>query len=486
MEIHQERSNLQESNSAAVKRGGKGLRWARIQPLFLHRRPVIIGAAMVSMALIELVEHFLIGMYGEIVHVGFIVFLVLGVIPFLSWMMINVLETTQKERDKVEQDFSLRFQFSQKLGEASNWEELISQIVRYPHDVIPKAKATLYVFNPHTMRMEPESACGRDGKVIIKPVIDINPDSLPLGSLPQLLLQNGQGSTPARNVPTFQPARGPILPPHRYDLPIMRNDQQVGVLKLEFPLGELATASETRLLKSAAPVMALALEGAILQTLAIEQAAASEAQRQQVAQNLHDTLAQNIGYLRLKLDQLTGENAIREIGVVLQELERMRATADEAYQQVRSTLEELNPIPADDLVTMLVKQAQTISQRATFELRISQIGSAYNIIPARRQHLLYIAREALHNIEKHACAQHVQLQFLWLETELIIKITDDGIGFDPRKISTDGHYGLWIMQHRAQEIGGTLKIAPSEEGHGTEVTLWIPRSGLKSNNISTN
>ncbi|RPJ50688.1 MAG: hypothetical protein EHM21_04465, partial [Chloroflexi bacterium] len=242
------------------------------------------------------------------------------------------------------------------------------------------------------------------------------------------------------------------------------------------------TQEEIRVLRSAAPVIALALEGALLQALAAEQAAASEAQRQQVAQNLHDTLAQNISYLRLKLDQLTGENAIREIGAVLQELERMRATAEEAYQQVRNTLDALNPIHSENLASTLFKQARAISERGGFKLRTSQAGASF-ILPAPvRQQILYLVREALSNIEKHANATNARLTILWLESELIIKVVDDGIGFNPLSVPADGHYGLWIMQQRAQEIGGTLKInaaAGNGGAPGTEVTLWVPCPGQK-------
>jgi signal transduction histidine kinase len=120
------------------------------------------------------------------------------------------------------------------------------------------------------------------------------------------------------------------------------------------------------------------------------------------------------------------------------------------------------------------RQADIISRRSGFRLRTNQIGITSSLPPNVRQQILYIAREALHNIEKHACAKQVSLQFVWLSGELILKITDDGVGFDPRLVNNDGHYGLWIMQHRAQEIGGSLKISPVEIGRGTEVTLWLP------------
>jgi two-component system, NarL family, nitrate/nitrite sensor histidine kinase NarX len=257
------------------------------------------------------------------------------------------------------------------------------------------------------------------------------------------------------------------------ELPLTRNDLQVGMIQLDFPNGHRPRAVEIEALQNAAPLMALALEGALLQALAAEQAAESEMQRQQIAQNLHDSLAQNISYLRLKLDQLTGSNAVQEIGVVLQELERMRASADEAYQQVRNTLDELNPIQGKDLVNVINNQAKAIANRSNIRLSTSHLGVPCPLPPVTRQQILYIAREALHNIEKHANARQITVQFIWLETEMILKISDDGVGFNPPSDPEEGHYGLWIMQHRAGEINGKLKILPAEK-QGTEVTLWVP------------
>lgn len=456
----------------------------RLTPLLVKRRQTVFFVIILLAILIELIEHTLIRKFGADTHIWFDLLFVVFVVPVGAFMALHLLDRTEKERERVVKDFNLRAEFGQRLEDACTWEELVSEIASYAWRVSPQANATLFVYNPHTLRMEPEAMCTREGILRIKPIVNISPDSLPLGSLPQLITQNGHG-LPRSGKKTASSSDS--LPPHRYDLPVTRNGQQIAVIKLEFPLGQTARPAEIQLLKSSIPVMALALEGAILQNVAAEQEAASETYRRQIAQNLHDTLAQNVGYLRLKLDQLTGENAIREIGVILQELENMRATADEAYQQVRNTLDELNPLPSEPLESLLMKQAEAISQRAGFTVRSCQIGTPHTLTPASNQQILYIVREALHNIEKHARASKVQLQFLWLESELIIKITDDGIGFDPRTIKADGHYGLWIMQHRAQELGGTLKVAPAEEGNGTEVTLWVPKSvyhsGIPANKI---
>ena len=442
--------------------------WDKVIASLVRWRYFVFLAVLFVVFLIELIEHMLIQLYSEQIHIYFDAIFYALVMPIIVWIMLVLLEKTESARARAVHDLDQGSQFTQSLGEADDWEDLVSRIVRFPSSIIPRSNAILYVLNPISSRMEAEAACGSNGEVELHPRIDISPDSLPVGSLPQLLLQNTQSMFHNPVIPE------PGLPPHRYDLSIGRSDQQLAVLKIQFPEDRAPSIDELRVMKSAVPTIALALEGAILQNVAANQAATTELQRQQIAQNLHDTLAQNIGYLRLKLDQLTGENAIREIGVVLQELERMRATAEEAYQQVRNTLDQLNPIQPDDVFKVVTKQADIISRRAGFQLRTNQIGTPSNLPPNVRQQILYIAREALHNIEKHACAQHVSLQFLWLSGELILKINDDGVGFDPRLVNNDGHYGLWIMQHRAQEIGGSLKITPVEIGRGTEVTLWLP------------
>jgi len=438
--------------------------------LVSHRRIALLAIVALVLA-VETIEHLIIHRFGNTAHLWYDILVYMPLIPAGLWLLLSLLKSAATEREQAAVDNDMRVAFSQRLGDAGNWNDLVRQMVEFPHQLAPGARVTLFLYHDAMGRMEPEVSCQPDGTITFKPVTTINPDSLPVGSLPQLLIQSSSAAPFPR--PEVYPPRAP-LPPHRYDLPLVRSDEALGVLKLEYPPGRSAGKAEVSALKAVAPTMALALEVGLLQRLSAVQAAASEAQRQRIAQNLHDTLAQNINFLRLKLDQLIGENAIHEIGMVLQELEHMRATADEAYQQVRNTLDDLAPVQGEDPANILVKQAQTIAERAKFTLSSSQSGQAFNLPAATRQHILYVMREALHNVEKHAQATQVQLMILWLANELIIKVTDNGAGFDMHAIQPDGHYGLWIMQHRAQEVGGTLKIDTSP-GNGTEVTLWIPR-----------
>jgi signal transduction histidine kinase len=330
------------------------------------------------------------------------------------------------------------------LAEASSLPDTAAQLAWFAHLVVPKSRTAVYALNPHSLQLEAQATCDREGRLALPP------------DLSWMANEDGDGQ--------------------EMEFKLMNQERQAGILVLVCPPQVSPDEEQLRLLNLAVPLTALAIEGYILRLLSDEQARAIEKQRRRIAQDLHDSLAQNIGYLRLKLDQLTCQPLDPADGRLMQELEVLHATAEEAYVQVRSTLDELNPVPDEDLHETLRKQALVVSRRAGLHLRMHQIGAPFRMPPAVRHHILYVAREALFNIEKHARAAQVLVQLLWLENELILKITDDGVGFNYDQVPEEGHYGLWIMKYRVHEAGGNINITPGEEGRGTEVTLWIPRS----------
>jgi signal transduction histidine kinase len=93
------------------------------------------------------------------------------------------------------------------------------------------------------------------------------------------------------------------------------------------------------------------------------------------------------------------------------------------------------------------------------------------LAPDRRRHLLFAAKEALHNVERHACARRVELELVREARQLRLVVRDDGRGFDPTAVSA-GH-GLASLQRRARELGGELRIE-TRLGGGTRVELVVP------------
>ena len=99
-----------------------------------------------------------------------------------------------------------------------------------------------------------------------------------------------------------------------------------------------------------------------------------------------------------------------------------------------------------------------------------------------QKQIFYILREALTNIKKHARATLVEISFQESSSGVSFKITDDGVGFDPRSQHGDHHLGLQIMKARAERTGGTLNIQ-SQAGQGTTILARFPdKSGLPTGN----
>jgi two-component system, NarL family, nitrate/nitrite sensor histidine kinase NarX len=268
-----------------------------------------------------------------------------------------------------------------------------------------------------------------------------------------------------------------------YCLPLYNDHRWLGSLDLYMPLSEQLSSDQISILNDLAPTIAMAMETARHAERADSHNLAIQNERDRIARQLHDTLGQNLAYLRLKLDQMSTENALQEIDVVQQDLERMRDIAYQAHEQIRQTLVSLKPDGAADLNDLLLAQAQAVAEQAGFILHPHINGSSIPQPSTVQRKIHAIFREALFNVEKHAHAKAVHLSILWdpAAASLTISLEDDGAGFDPQQAPTEGHFGLLIMQQRAEEIDARLTIS-SAPSQGTRVALHyiLPQPALAS------
>ena len=191
-----------------------------------------------------------------------------------------------------------------------------------------------------------------------------------------------------------------------------------------------------------------------------------------IARDLHDTIGQNISYLRMKLDFLAGKK-IRKQAEMQLELQNMARAANESYDLIRGTLALLQSDNSTDLFRLFTRYAEQIEERASFKMVFSSQGEARFISAKRMRQLFYIYREILNNIEKHANATEVCMELTWSPTALELGVSDNGCGFDPLKVQYSGHYGLKFMRERAELLNGSLTIQ-SAIGSGTHMKLWVP------------
>ena len=198
-------------------------------------------------------------------------------------------------------------------------------------------------------------------------------------------------------------------------------------------------------------------------------------ERQRMARELHDTLAQGLAGLILQLEavdsHLEAGNQARAQTVVQQAMQRARTTLHEA----RSAIQALRPAALEqgNLVEALGHEVQQFSATAGIQATFEVVGTPPVVAPETSLEILRIVQEALSNTTRHAQASHVLVRLATGGPGLQVVIKDDGLGFDPAEgVDRPGCFGLAGMRERAERIGGTL-LVESQVGRGTSVVLSV-------------
>jgi signal transduction histidine kinase len=191
-----------------------------------------------------------------------------------------------------------------------------------------------------------------------------------------------------------------------------------------------------------------------------------------IARDLHDTIGQNISFLRMKLDHLT-EKKIRKQAEMQLELQSMVQAANESYDLMRGTLAVLQAADSSDLFRLFTRYAEQIEERASFKIDLSSQGEPRFMSAKRMRHLFYVFREILNNIEKHARASQVTIEMVWDRASLNLVVCDNGSGFDVDNVQYGRRYGLKFMRERVELLNGSLSIR-SAAGSGTNIILQVP------------
>jgi signal transduction histidine kinase len=220
---------------------------------------------------------------------------------------------------------------------------------------------------------------------------------------------------------------------------------------------------------------AVALENAHLHKQ-LEWAAALE-ERQRIAAEMHDGLAQTLSYLGLKTDRAAELLEDQQIQQVSDELSQIQDAIGRATHDVRRSIASLqqSPRPRQSLQEALdqaVKEFAADSATPT-DLR-GQLQEPLYLPPADLEQVLRVVQEALLNARRHARARQITVLLERPEDLVEVVVADDGQGFDPENPPQDGdHFGLSIMRARAARLGGEIRVN-SQLGRGTRVTLIWP------------
>lgn len=255
-------------------------------------------------------------------------------------------------------------------------------------------------------------------------------------------------------------------------LPLSVRDKRLGSITLYFKEARSFKATEVRLFESFANILALAVYNT--QLVAQSNKLATVEERARLARELHDSVTQSLFSLNLTL-RAARRNMQLSPTQAEGLLDNVQELAQGALAEMRALIFELRPqaLANEGLISALEKHSDSVRARSGLQVYLDVTGDRRLRLEVEEA-LYQIAREALHNVVKHA---HARAAWVCLDLEgpgVSLSIRDDGRGFDPSAIASNGgsHIGTSTMRERAEAIGGTLALT-SSPGNGTEVLVTV-------------
>ncbi|WP_336321884.1 sensor histidine kinase [Streptomyces lavendofoliae] len=209
---------------------------------------------------------------------------------------------------------------------------------------------------------------------------------------------------------------------------------------------------------------------------AAERHAGTLAERERLAREIHDTLAQGLSSIQLLLR--AAERALPEGSpVAAGHIERARRTAQDNLAEARRFVRALAPADLEhgSLAAALERLCEAREPGAGPRVRFAVSGTPVALPTPYEVALLRIAQSALANTVRHAGAERAGITLTFMDASVALDVVDDGRGFDPRSRtpSPSGGFGLPAMRSRAESLGGTFTVE-SAPGQGTAVAVALP------------
>lgn len=232
------------------------------------------------------------------------------------------------------------------------------------------------------------------------------------------------------------------------------------------------SADDGQTLERFAVQAAIAIDNAHLHAQVADLAAAEE--RMRIAHEMHDGLAQMLGYVNTKVQAADAYLRRGRTEEAEQQLQQLALSARQAYVDVRESIIGLRALPGHG--RSLEGALREFFERWTEQSAITVHFAMEEGLQLRYRtelQLVRVVQEALTNVRKHARAGSVRVDIRRHANDVIASITDDGVGFASQVKSESGGFGLATMRERAQSVGGRLLI-DSAPGRGTTISFVVP------------
>ena len=388
----------------------------------------------------------------------------------------KVIERTEQERQRAEQLRTIN-EVSRKISSIVNLDELLAYVGNL-------LRQTFHFYNVNIFLFEPSS-----GKLMLKTLhFSGQKNVIPVG-VPLEMDENGIigkaaksgeyvliNNLPANGGESSETEEKQETTRSELAVPVKMGGRVLGVLDIEstevngFDEADIFTA------QTLADQLAVAIENARLYQETRQMAVTEE--RNRMAREIHDTLAQGFTGIILQLEateQVLGDDMSPE---VQKHLNQARSLARKSLQEARRSVWNLSPQALEQLhIDEAIKhEVDRFRKDLAIDARFTQYGERRDIPPETGAALFRICQEALANITKHAQATAVEVTLNYDEQEVQLIIKDNGVGFDidpDGKVGKSGGYGLISMRERTQGQNGHFEVR-SEKGAGTMIMVSIP------------
>ena len=254
-------------------------------------------------------------------------------------------------------------------------------------------------------------------------------------------------------------------------VPMMIAGKMEGVIGVRFTSRRTFRDEELELAQALANQAMLAFQFARLSEQNRKTAIVEE--RNRVARDIHDTLAQGFTGVIAQLEAARGAMSRKKMAKVSDHLERAGEMARESLHEARRSVQALRPLALEDklLTAALRDLMKRMTTGMTMKAKLTLRGKPRKLPPDWETNLLRISQEALTNAMRHAGATRFDTVLVFGSQDIRVSFRDNGRGFDPEK--TNGGFGIRGIRERVQEMGGKFSIE-TKEGKGTLSSIVIP------------
>jgi nitrate/nitrite-specific signal transduction histidine kinase len=368
-------------------------------------------------------------------------------------------------------------EISRKISSIINLEELLPFVANLLRQTFNYDNVNIFLFEPDSGRMVLKEICisGYEGVIPLEVPLEMGDEGIVawVAQIGEPLLVND-----VRSEPKYVPVEDLKDTQSELAVPVKIGTKILGVLDIESNSVDAFSEADLSTAQTLADQLAIAIENARLYKQTGQMAVMEE--RNRMAREIHDTLAQGFTGIILQLEAMEQALERKKEEDVVAHLNRARSLARGSLSEARRSVWNLRPEAleklklSDAMRQEIVKFSQSTNINASFNIT----GESHDLHPDQETTLLRICQEALTNIRKHAKASEVEVNLNYDKVAVVLTVRDNGKGFpgdEKTQSSKSKGFGLISMRERTKSVGGKFAVQ-SEPGKGTVITVTVPTS----------